>query len=202
MKALSSNILISPYDRLLASIISSRQILLYQPLNTSVNFVSSLILYNKVKILLIIVMYTFAKLLSKLIEVNFCLPPALPVFYLTTPALSIICILLLSTMKYYINLYNRVILTKIRRTGFTSQTSSIERVNLNLKANVITNLAIYLGFFLKHFFNVKDVFYMVKNIVNLQITYNKSMMTQKNVLAIGFQSTKAGLVMSIICKTI
>ena len=74
----------------------------------------------------------------------------------------------------------------MRKTSFISQTGNIGRANLNLKANVITNLATHLGFLLKDLFNAKDVLYMVKKVVGLQITHNKSVMTQKSVLTSGF----------------
>lgn len=96
----------------------------------------------------------------------------------------------------------KAILTKTRKTSFTSQTGSIRKVNLNLKANVITNLATNLGFLFKHPLAIKNVLYMVKKVISLQITHNKTVMTKKSVLASSFQSTKASLVMSVIYKTI
>lgn len=148
------------------------------------------------------ILYTFIKTLSKLTKVILCLSQALSVLYLTFSALLIICILLLSTIKWYISLHRRAILPKTRKTNFPSQTSSIERVTLNLKANIIISLAIYLKFLLKYLFNTKDVLYMVKKVVGLQITHNKSVMTQKSILTTNFKNTKVDLVMNIICKTI
>lgn len=68
-------------------------------------------------------------------------------------------------MKQYITLYNRAILTKTKKTTFISQIRSIKRANLNLKVNIITNLIILLEFLLKHFFNIKDVLYIIKKAV-------------------------------------
>lgn len=64
--------------------------------------------------------------------------------------------------------------------------SSIERANSNLKVNNITNLAIYLKFLFKPFFNIKDILYVVKKDVGLQITHNKSEITLKTVLETDF----------------
>lgn len=146
--------------------------------------------------------YTFIKILSKLAKIILYLPPALTVFQPILLALSIIYTLLLSTIKQYINLCNRIILIKTRRTSFTSQISCIGRANLNLKINVIINLRTHLEFFPKHFFNIKDILYIVKKVVSIQITHNKSIMIERNVLKINFQNTKPSLVISVICKTI
>lgn len=120
-------------------------------------------------------LYTFARILSKLIAVTFHLLPVSSVFYLTPLALSIIYTLLLLTIKRYISLRNKAILTKMKKMTFTSQTNSIGKANLNIKANLITNLAIYLGFFFKYLLNIKDILYMIKKLICLKITYNKSM---------------------------
>lgn len=149
----------------------------------------------------IIALYNFAKILYELAKIIFYLPTALPVFHLTLLALLIICTLLLLTMKWYISLCNRVILTKTRRTSFTLQTGNIRKANLNFQANTIINLATYLGFFFKHLLKTKDVLFIIKKFVGLQITYNKSVMTQRSFLTTGFQNTKTSLVISIICKT-
>lgn len=143
----------------------------------SVNFISRLIPYNKVQILLIIAVYTFAKILSELVEVTLRLPPVLSDLYLIFLTLLIICKLLLSTIKRYISLHNRAIFIKTRKTSFISQTGNIKKANLNLKAIVITNLITYLGFFFKNLFRAKDVLYIIKKIVGLQITHNQSVMT-------------------------
>lgn len=70
-------------------------------------------------------------------------------------------------MKQYICLRNRVILTKIRKTSLTLQTNNIKRANLKFKANIITNLVIYLRFLLKYLLNAKDILYIVNNIIDL-----------------------------------
>lgn len=147
-------------------------------------------------------LYTFARILSELVKVTLHLPAALPVFHLTPLTLLIIYTLLLSTMKWYISLYNRVILTKTRKTSFTSQSDNIKMANLNLKINIIINLITHLGFLLKYFFNTKNLLYMIKKVVGLQITHNISVMTQRSVLVTCFQNIKIDLIIYVICKTI
>ena len=104
-------------------------------------------------------------------------------------------------MKWYISLLKRVILTKTRRTSFISPTGSIKRANLNVQSNVIKDLATHLGLPLKHLFDLKDVLNIAKKVIGLQITNNRSMMTEKSVLATGFQSGKTDQVISVISKS-
>lgn len=148
------------------------------------------------------VLYIFAGILSKLIEIIFHLSPASLVFYLTSLTLLIIYTLLLSTMKRYISLYIRAILTKKKRRVLLHRLIVLEGQILNFKANIITNLITLLNFLPKYFLNAKNVLYVVKKVISLQITYNKSVITQKSILTTIFQSIKAGLVMTVICKNI
>lgn len=117
--------------------------------------------------MLIIVINTFAKILFELVEIILCLPLVSLVLYLIFSTLSIIYILLLLIIKLYISLYTRTILTKTKRKSFISQTGNIKREILNLKANIIINFAIHLGFFFKYLFDIKDVLYVVKKVVRL-----------------------------------
>lgn len=75
---------------------------------------------------------------------------------------------------------------KIRRTNFTLQTGNIRKANLSLKVNVIINLVIYIGFFLKYLFKAKNILYVAKKVVNLPFIYNMSIMTPENVLTTDF----------------
>lgn len=90
----------------------------------------------------------------------------------------------------------------MRKMSFILLINNIEKANSNLKINNITNLAIYLKFFFKPFFNIKDILYVIKKDVGLQTTHNKSGITLKIVLVTNFIYTKADLVMSIIFITI
>ena len=85
-------------------------------------------------------------------------------------------------------------------TSLISRIASIGRANSYLKANVIKNLATHLEYLLKHLLNAKDVLSVARRVVGLQITHNKSGTTQRSVLVTGFQNTKAGQGMSIICN--
>ena len=118
LKDLSGNALIIINSKLFVLLILSWQILPYQQLNISINFVLSLIQYNKAWILLIITLYIFVKALSKFALVILHLLPAFSVFYLTVPALSIIWKLLLTIIKQYISLSHRIIELKSRKTTF------------------------------------------------------------------------------------
>lgn len=55
----------------------------------------------------------------------------------------------------------------MRKTSLILQTNSIRKINLNFKANIITNLVTYIGFLLKYLFNTKDILYIVKKIIDL-----------------------------------
>lgn len=132
------------------------------------------------------ILYTFAKALFEILKVILLLPPVLTILQIIFLVLSIICKTLLLIVKRSISLYNTAISTKTTKTSFISQTNNVEKANINLRANVITNLAIYLWFFLKYLFNVKDVLYVAKKIVGLQIIYSKSLIMPKNVLVTSF----------------
>lgn len=127
--------------------------------------------------MLIIAFYTFAKILSKLVEVILRLLLASSILYLTLPALLIMYTFLLLITKRYIIFCNRDILTKIRKTSFTLQNGNIKKANLILKINFITNLAIHLEFIFKYLFRAKNNLYIIKKMIGLQITYKKSIMT-------------------------
>lgn len=111
------------------------------------------------------VLYIFAKILFKLVEVILLLPPVLLVLHLTLLTLSIICTTPLSITKRFISQCNRAISTKTGKTSFNSQTGNIGRANLNLKANITTNLALHLELLFKLLFNAKDVLYVVKKML-------------------------------------
>lgn len=105
-------------------------------------------------------------------------------------------------MKWYISLCNRAILTKTRRISFILLISNIKRANLNFQNNGIIDLTSYLGLLFKHHFDGKNDLYVAKKVVGLQITYNRSVMTQTSVLTTGFHNRKTDLIISVICKSI
>lgn len=202
LKVLNSNVSISSNGKLLVPSTSFWQILLYQYLNAYLNSILSLILYNKVLILYIMILYIFAKTLFKCMEITLLLLLALSILYMIFLTLSIIFISLLLTIKQYTSLYNRAILINTKRLRFILQTTSIRWADFNVKANVITNLTIYLEFLITQFFDGRDVLYLARKIFSLQITHNKSEKTQSSLLANGFYNTRVGPVMSVICINI
>lgn len=80
-------------------------------------------------------------------------------------------------MKQLIRLCDKAVLRQTRKTSFILQIESIKKANLNIKANVIKNLATHFRFLLKYFFEAKDVLNVIKKVVSLKITHNKSVIT-------------------------
>lgn len=56
---------------------------------------------------------------------------------------------------------------KIRKTSFLLYIASIRKTNINLKVNIILNLAIYLKILLMSLSDRKDTLYMTKKDISL-----------------------------------
>lgn len=52
----------------------------------------------------------------------------------------------------------------------------MKKANLNFKAKVGTNLASFFRILFNYFSKVKDILYIIKKIISLQIIYNRNVM--------------------------
>lgn len=166
------------------------QIIPYQSLNAFVSSIQSLILYKKIWILYITVLYIYKKILFKPLEAILYFLPALSIFQWIYLTLSITFILLLSIIRLYISLCNRVTSIKIRIISYILPIANIKKGDLNFVAKAITSLIIYLSQYPNRFPTSKDILYIAKTITGLLITYNKSEITQKSDLVTDFSNTK------------
>lgn len=108
-------------------------------------------------------------------------------------------ILLSNTSSFINNLYNSIINykviqkftkyknhNKIKEDKFYFIEEQYWKGKFRVQGQYYHKFAIYFRYFLKHLLIINDILYIVKKIVDLEMIYNKNVITLKKILAISF----------------